>query len=273
MRLYVSSALVLVSSSLLVGCTQSAPVTINNNGETPSAQTAPATAASTSASGSSNSTTASGSAASTAASFTDIAGTDGEQAIRNVAALGALDPTSGTFSPNEPITRATYVRWLVKANNQLYKDKPEREIHLAQDGVATFDDVPTTHPDFKYIQGLANAGYVVGVSSTHFDPDTPLTREQMIGIKAQVDEGAAIEKYNGKVADFIAYSDVQEIHPDYQDAVHEDTSVRTTNNISRIWGNIKTLRPQKQLTRSEAAVSLAKIYDRAVTDVPKNPNG
>src|SRR5579872_2053700 len=78
-----------------------------------------------------------------AVSFTDIAGYDGEQDIKDVAALGILDSTSGAFRPNDPVTRADFARWLVKAQNTI----PEAgyQIRLAQSGPATFVDVPVSH--------------------------------------------------------------------------------------------------------------------------------
>ncbi|HEY7369631.1 MAG TPA: S-layer homology domain-containing protein, partial [Thermoanaerobaculia bacterium] len=48
--------------------------------------------------------------------------------------------------------------------------------------VATFADVPTTHPFFRFIEALADAGITGGCTpapSPNFCPDAPLTRGQM----------------------------------------------------------------------------------------------
>jgi uncharacterized caspase-like protein len=190
-------------------------------------------------------------------SFTDIRGIEAEQDIRSLARLGIFDMSSGEFEPAKPISRSTYARWLVKTNNALCRAEPSKRLRLPEDREATFADVPPSHPDFKYVQALAKAGYAIGIDPEHFDPDSPLTREELIAIKAQVDDEWPIDPKCDKM--FVPFKDVDEISTAYLGAIHEDTSVRTTNNISRIWGNVKDLRPQKAVTRAEAATSLVKI--------------
>jgi len=190
-------------------------------------------------------------------SFTDIGGDFGQQAITDEAALGILDSTTGAFKPNAPISRAQFVRWLVKANNVYFKDTPGKQIRLAKTGPAQFVDVPVNNPDFAYIQGLANAGYVIGTDKTHFAPHRILTREELVAIKAPVDEGGDIKMDTGMAEfDLQKYSDVKKINKHYVAAVAEDGTVRTTQNISRIWGALRALSPQKPITRSEAAIAI-----------------
>jgi hypothetical protein len=45
--------------------------------------------------------------------------------------------------------------------------------------VATFLDVPTGHPFFKYVEALAASGITAGCGSGNYCPDTALTRGQM----------------------------------------------------------------------------------------------
>ena len=45
--------------------------------------------------------------------------------------------------------------------------------------VATFADVPTSHPQFQFIEALAKSGITGGCGGGSFCPDTPLTRGQM----------------------------------------------------------------------------------------------
>lgn len=194
-------------------------------------------------------------------SFTDINGDFGQQAIQDEAALGILDSTSGAFKPNAPITRAQFVRWLVKADNVYFKDTVSKQIRLAKIGPALFVDMPVNNPDFQYIQGLANAGYVIGIDKTHFAPNRPLTREELLAIKAPVDEGANIP-FDSTMKMYLGnFSDVDKINPLYMPAIHEDESVRTTRNIARIWGTLKALSPKKPVTRSEAAIAIWEIND------------
>jgi len=46
-------------------------------------------------------------------------------------------------------------------------------------GTATFNDVPTGHPFFQYIEALAASGITGGCGSGNYCPDAPLTRGQM----------------------------------------------------------------------------------------------
>jgi hypothetical protein len=45
--------------------------------------------------------------------------------------------------------------------------------------VATFSDVPTSHPFFPFVEALAGSGITVGCGVGIFCPDAPLTRGQM----------------------------------------------------------------------------------------------
>ncbi len=195
-------------------------------------------------------------------SITDISGDFGRQAIADEAALGILDSASGAFKPNAPITRAQFVRWLVKANNVYFKDTPGKQIRLAKTGPALFVDVPVKNPDFQYIQGLANAGYVIGIDKTHFAPNRTLTREELVAIKAPVDEGGDIKLDVGMAEfDLQKFSDVKKINKHYVAAIDEDGTVRTTQNAARIWGTLRAFSPQKPVTRSEAAIAIWQIND------------
>ena len=46
-------------------------------------------------------------------------------------------------------------------------------------GTATFNDVPTGHPFFQYVEALASSGITAGCGGGNFCPDAPLTRGQM----------------------------------------------------------------------------------------------
>ena len=46
-------------------------------------------------------------------------------------------------------------------------------------GVATFNDVPTGHPFFQFVEALAASGITAGCGGGNFCPDQPLTRGQM----------------------------------------------------------------------------------------------
>ena len=45
--------------------------------------------------------------------------------------------------------------------------------------IATFSDVPTSHPFFQFVEALARSGITSGCGGGNFCPDAPLTRGQM----------------------------------------------------------------------------------------------
>ena len=52
-------------------------------------------------------------------------------------------------------------------------------------GVATFGDVPTSHPFFQVIEALAASGITAGCGGGNFCPDATLTRKQMAAFLAK----------------------------------------------------------------------------------------
>jgi hypothetical protein len=46
-------------------------------------------------------------------------------------------------------------------------------------GTATFNDVPTSHPQFQFIEALAKSGITAGCGLGNYCPNNPLTRGQM----------------------------------------------------------------------------------------------
>jgi hypothetical protein len=190
--------------------------------------------------------------------FADIAGKFGEEQISNLKALKVFEPLEGNFEPLRPVTRAEFVRWLVRTNNAI--SGPDQQIRVADQGTqATFSDVPANHPDFSYIQGLADAGYSIGYKDKTFRPDRILTREEMIGIKGPLDYGSHEGAYQHGPTDH--WADAKKISKDYWNTLNNEAGAGEPN-VKRIYGQIKSLTPQKQVTRAEAAVCVWKIKDK-----------
>jgi predicted flap endonuclease-1-like 5' DNA nuclease len=192
--------------------------------------------------------------------FTDIKGVDGETAIKELAALGVFDSSSGRFRPHDPLRRALYVEWLVKANN-IYvgaTNNPSLRIRLAEPGATpTFVDVGPSLAEFKYIQGMADAGLLQGYDKTHFKPNKLLSREELLAILIQRNmNGNAGNDYTKiSLDDLVGYiSDAAQLSKVYRALINEDHW--NQGNIARIFGTIKVLHPQQNATREEAAVAL-----------------
>jgi len=280
------SSIALVVALALVGCTKSsqspnAPSSPQVTASTEATATSPS-AVGAAASPGAASATAGGAAASPLASgttgqatggqvsFTDIQGIFAEQQIKDLAQLGVFDVTAGAFSPDGTVKRGEFARWLVKANNALYSDSPGKQIRPAEGTEQAFLDVPPSHPDYKFVQALANAGFVVGVDEKHFAPDQTLTREEMIAIKVPVDLGGDPYKNTG-LADVRAafpFSDDEKISTRYYDAIYGD-NFDGSKNITRVFGQMRTFQPQRPVTRSEAALCISTVGNYS----PRNTTG
>jgi hypothetical protein len=191
--------------------------------------------------------------------------------LQDVAQLGVLtnaaSPVAGEpatlFSPNQLIDRRTFARWLVQVNNRVYRDRPARQIRLAPTSdTPTFRDVPATDPDFPYIQGLAQAGYIPSslmgnTTSTLFRPNATLTREDLLQWKVPVDlrQNLPTATLDG-VKQAWGFKDANRIAPDSLQAVLADYENGDLSNIRRLFGSTLLLQPKKSVTRAEAAASL-----------------
>jgi Protein kinase domain/S-layer homology domain len=191
--------------------------------------------------------------------FDDLAGAFGGKEIAQLAALEVFGQTGVAFSPQRPVTRAEFVRWLVRANNALFAETPTKRIRLAEGGgLVSFADVPENHPDFEYIQGMMNAGIAIGVNDTEFRPNDPLTREQMIAIKVGIDLKGDLK--NSDVDYIPNWSDKDKISPYFKGALNVEYRSNTrVRNVERVYGVIKTFRPQQAVTRAEGVVCMWQI--------------
>lgn len=194
--------------------------------------------------------------------------------VSDVAQLGVLQ--SGTSStqtasrssktlsnPNTTINRGEYARWLVNANNNYYGNQPAKQIRL---GVASdqpvFTDVPTSHPYFAEIQGLAEAGLIPsslsGDSSVvQFRPDAALNREDLLLWKVPLDTRQALPQATvDAVKERWGFQDASKIDSNARRAVLADFDNGDYANIRRVFGFTTIFQPKKSVTRAEAAAAL-----------------
>jgi S-layer family protein len=199
--------------------------------------------------------------------FTDIDGVQGQKEIVQLAQLGVLDATAGPFHPGDAIKRRDFVRWLFKTNNAVWVDQPSRQIHAADaTAQSSFSDLPSSDADFRYVQGLNDAGIAVGFPDKSFKADQPLTREQMIAIKSGLDRGGVEKSYAKDVSyaryNLPAWKDKDQVSKTYAAAVATDVQddpkdgSPKIDNIGRTFGAIAMFRPQQPVTRAQAAVVL-----------------
>lgn len=185
-----------------------------------------------------------------------------QPAIRDLAELGVLSTTGDRLQPNTPISRAQFVRWLVTTYNRFYNDRPARQIRLGnRNDPPIFRDVPSTHPDFPYIQGLAMAGFLpsplTGEGSSLFRPEAPLTRETLLQWKVPLDQQGRLNPSTiDRIQQTWGFKDSQRIAPAAINAVAADYLAGDLSNIRRVWGETRLLQPQKAVTHAEAAAAL-----------------
>lgn len=191
--------------------------------------------------------------------------------IRDLARLEVLTRTTAPaeenfgqpqFAPNQNISRGLFARWLVEANNRIYRDRPTLQIRLAPTTTSpAFQDVPASDPLFPYIQGLADAGYIpsqlTGESQTTFQPQQPLTRETLLTWKVPVDRRQILPSTTAaKVQQTWGFKDASRISPQALTAILADHANGDLANIRRLLGSTLLFQPQKPVTRAEAAATL-----------------
>jgi S-layer homology domain len=180
--------------------------------------------------------------------------------VQDVGQLSVVNNLGG--APNQPIARAVFARWLVEVNNRIYRDRPVRQIRLATASKPAFADVPANRPEFPYIQGLAEAGYLPSPLSgdstqTRFRPNDPLTRETLLLWKVPIDRQQILPTVSSeRVKQVWGFKDVNRIAPIALSAVAADRQNGDLSNLRRVFGSTLLFQPQKPVTYAEAATAL-----------------
>jgi predicted peptidase len=158
--------------------------------------------------------------------------------------FGLFDGTSSaTFSPNVPMTRAMFVQVLANLENV------DRSGYTS----TRFRDVADGKWYTAAVGWAAENGIVGGVSEDRFDPDAPITREQMIVILFQYLQYKGIEIPQGQQ---MSFADADEISSWARDAV------QALQGIGIITGKGDGLfDPQGTATRAEAAAVFVRLIE------------
>ena len=179
--------------------------------------------------------------------------------VRDLQQLKILD----IDDPNQPIQRGTFARWLVEINNKLYQDRPTLKIRLAATNQKpAFTDVPQSDPNFPYIQGLAEAGFIPSplsgdVDQTVFEPTKILTREILLSWKVPIDFRKILPSTTAKkVQETWGFKDNKRISKQSLSAIFADHDNGELANIHRLLGSALLFQPQRPVTQEEAAATL-----------------
>jgi hypothetical protein len=180
--------------------------------------------------------------------------------VQDVGQLNVVTNLGG--APNQTIKRAMFARWLVELNNRIYRDRPSRQIRLATASKSAFADVSANLPEFPYIQGLAEAGYIPSPLSgdstqTRFQPDAPLNRETLLLWKVPIDRQQILPTVSSeRVKQLWGFKDINRITPIALSAVAADHQNGDLSNLRRVLGSTLLFQPQKPVTYAEAAAAL-----------------
>ena len=184
--------------------------------------------------------------------------------LADLTQLGVLTSADTTTANKSlTVTRRAYARWLIAAYNRINSSKPAQQIKLASsDAKPAFQDVPTTHPDFSSIQGLAEAGLIPSplsgdTTAVLFRPDAPLTREQMILWKVPLDTRQPLPTASlDAVKQTWGFQDTGKIEPKALRAVLADFQNGDQSNIRRVFGYTTLFQPKKTVNLGEVAIAI-----------------
>lgn len=175
----------------------------------------------------------------------DIAGHWAEERIADLAARGVVAPAGdGTFRPDEPVTRAQFVAWVVGARG------------LPPARAEPFADVPLTHPLAAAVETAAAYGIVP--SGGVFRPNQPLARGDAVTFAVRTLGYTFESGYMATAA--LPFRDLDGWPPAVRGAVA--VAALTTPPLLREPASDR-FRPAEAMTRAEAA-SLIWAYLQAV---------
>lgn len=149
----------------------------------------------------------------------------------------------GSFKPSANITRAEFVKIIVKAF-AVVPGKTEVE----------FTDVSEADWFAYYVELAASNGIINGSGDGSFNPSAPVTREDMAVIIARAVEYAGITLKGEAVAEFADSEEISE---------YAKNALENLNGAGIISGYPdNTLRPQGKATRAEACMVMFKILNK-----------
>jgi hypothetical protein len=156
----------------------------------------------------------------------------------------------GSFRPDKQMTRAEFVTIIMKSmeDKELNRNLPTEKI---------FTDVEDNFWAKEFIYAAHQKGWVSGYDGK-FNPNQPITREQMVTIlmKVLADADTNKELNIGNEIDLNSFNDHQRI------SLWAAESVEKAVNYGIIKGYNNELAPQKNATRAEAAAMLYQFLER-----------
>lgn len=170
--------------------------------------------------------------------FEDTEGHWAEEAIGTFVENGYINGYEDkSFKPDNSITRAEFVKIVNKVFN--YTDL----------GKENFDDVKSTNWYYTDVCIAVKAGYISGKGNNKFDPNSPITRQEVAGIITSIKNNK-----DGNIDKLLSFKDSNNV------SLWAKTSVEGAIENKYLYGySDNTIRPKSKITRAEAVVTLSRL--------------
>ncbi len=181
--------------------------------------------------------------------FTDIQNHWAEEYIFSMVNKGWMVGTSSNkFSPNKSLTRAEAATILVRGLNL--------KIDAGENIESSYTDIPSSHWAKNYIDIISHHGLMTGVSDKSFQPDKPLTREEMATILTRIFKEKKNISRNKKSEKSIQYTDVNPELWSYEYIIFASEQ--------GLFGGYDdgTFKPKNKITRAEMATLMDRLSNR-----------
>ncbi len=176
--------------------------------------------------------------------FSDITTSWAKKEIEVLAAKGITSGTSSTtYSPKNNITRAEYIKLLI------------RTLGLTATPDHGFVDVYPTDHYYKEVGIAKSLGITVGTGNNRFNPNSHITREEMMVMTARA------LNLIGKINMYADTSILSQFTDNTQIAGYARQSIAALVHAGIIKGSAGKINPKGMFTREEAAAVLYRIYN------------
>jgi hypothetical protein len=175
--------------------------------------------------------------------------------INKLFAMGILDGDPRFYNPSQAITRGEFTTMLVKAIKlpiePVATPRPGNNRNVTVNIV--FPDVLSDRPDFPYIMAAFNARLALGRGNGHFQPDSTLTREEVVVLMVRA---LGLTNLGLSPTPLTMYVDDDDI------SAWAKQSVYAASRLGLIYPDqYGNLNPQRNVTKAEAAALIVRLIE------------
>ncbi|GFN37048.1 S-layer homology domain-containing protein [Tepidimicrobium xylanilyticum] len=111
----------------------------------------------------------------------DVRGLASEKDILLIASMNGFSITATNLGPQTAVSRGDFARALANTMDielPVEETSSRRSRKKAEEEKLRYIDVPKTHRNYPYIEGVSNRGIMIGVGKDRFEPDRELTKAE-----------------------------------------------------------------------------------------------